>query len=253
MGMAPRRLLKLLFVIATLVASSSALQCGSLRSSLQQRYARLDTSICSSLAYHEHGSEGNVQVFLRFSPLIGGPPIPPLHVEVILAEGDKRKDDIESNEDEGTIYISKTNNLASMAILNTYRQLHRLDFLPQNPTDPSTVIRLASLQAVPGKLRYRTFTKNSTASSEAKQDGRGIAVLLPIGSIPCEEKNGITSSNIISTALEFTNERTDNTYDDLRILLGKNCLSFALDLLLELNNVYGIKRVDRWNKVDFGE
>lgn len=254
MGMAPRRLLKLFFFIATLVVSSSALQCGSLRSSFQQeRCARLDTSICSSLslANHEHGSEGNVQVFLRFSPLIGGPPIPPLHVEVILAEGDERKDDIESKEDEGTIYIRKTNNLASMTFLNTYRQLHRLDFLPQNPTDTSTVIRLASLQAVPGKLRYRT--KNITASSDAKQDGRGITVLLPVGSIPCEEKDEVSPNNIISTAVEFTNERRDNTYDDLRILLGKNCLSFALDLLLELNNVYGIKRVDRWSKFDFGE
>ena len=192
-----------------------------------------------------------MQVFLRFSPLIGGPPIP-LHVEVILAE-DERRDNIESKEEGSTIYVRKTNNLASMAFLNTYRQLHRLDFLPKNPTEPSTVIRLASFQSVPGKLRHRTYSKNTTASSDAKQDGRGITVILPVGSIPCEKKNGVTSSNIVSTALEFTNERRDNVYDDLRILLGKNCLSFAVDLLLELNNVYGIKRVDRWDKVDFGK
>ena len=258
MGMTPRRYIQFLF-IATLIAANGALQCRTPRRSFQESrtcaytHSRLDTSISSSLANHEHGTEGNVQVFLRFSPLIGGPPIP-LHVEVILAEdAGKHKDNIESKEEGSTIYIRKTNNLASMAFLNTYRQLHRLDFLPQNPTDPSTVIRLASFQSVTGKLRHRTYSKNITAPSDAKQDGRGITVLLPVGSIATEKKNGVTSSNVISTALEFTNSRRDNVYDDLRIILGKNCLSFAVDLLLELNNVYGIKRVGSWNKVDFGE
>ncbi|KAK1737154.1 hypothetical protein QTG54_012021 [Skeletonema marinoi] len=242
----PRRL-QLVF-IATLVVASGALQCRNPRNNRvsANRHNRLDTSIRSSLTNTEHGIEDNVQVFLRFSPLIGGPPIP-LHVEVILAEGDtdKHKD----AESKGTIYIRKTNNLASMAVLNTYPQLHRLDFLPENPTDHSTVVRLASLQSVPGKLRHRYVT----ASSDAKQDGKGITVLLPVGSIPCQKKSGATSSNVISTALDFTNERRDNVYDDLRIFLGKNCLSFALDLLLELNNVHGIQRVDSWNKIDFGE
>mmetsp|Transcript_22205 Transcript_22205/g.44636 ORF Transcript_22205/g.44636 Transcript_22205/m.44636 type:complete len:252 (-) Transcript_22205:801-1556(-) len=245
------RYLQLVF-IATLVVTSGALQCGNPRNNRvsANRHNRLDTSISSSLTNTENGIEDSVQVFLRFSPLIGGPPIP-LHVEVILAEGDadKRKD----AESKGTIYIRKTNNLASMAFLNAYPQLHRLDFLPENPTDPSTVVRLTSFQSVPGKLRHRHYSQNITASSDAKQDGRGITVLLPVGSIPCQKKSGATSSDVVSTALDFTNERRDNVYDDLRIFLGKNCLSFAVDLLLELNNVHGIQRVDSWNKIDFGE
>eukprot|EP00985_Skeletonema_marinoi_P029235 scaffold27252_cov80-Skeletonema_marinoi.AAC.1 len=211
------RYLQLVF-IATLVVTSGALQCGNPRNNRvsANRHNRLDTSISSSLTNTENGIEDSVQVFLRFSPLIGGPPIP-LHVEVILAEGDadKRKD----AESKGTIYIRKTNNLASMAFLNAYPQLHRLDFLPENPTDPSTVVRLTSFQSVPGKLRHRHYSQNITASSDAKQDGRGITVLLPVGSIPCRKKSGATSSDIVSTALDFTNERRDNVYDDLRIFL----------------------------------
>ena len=147
-----RRCLQLVFT-ATLIVAIRAFPLNSFqesRSCTHTRY-RLDTSISSSLTNHERSCEDKVQVFLRFSPLIGGPPIP-LHVEVILAEddADKRKD-IKSKEEGSTIYIRKTNNLASMAFLNTYQQLHRLDFLPENPTDPFTVIRLASLQSVPGK------------------------------------------------------------------------------------------------------
>ncbi len=249
------RWLQLVF-IATLVVVIRALQwcdpriCFGTRRSCAHRH-RLDTSISSSLN-HEHDDnvvKDNVKVFLRFSPLIGGPPIP-LHVEVILADNDENKCK-DSDESKGTIYIRKTNDLSSMAFLNTYPQLHRLDFLPENPTDPSTVVRLVSFQSVPGKLRHRYYTQNIT-SSDASQDGRGITVLLPVGSIPCNNKNSVTSSNIISTALKFTKERRDHVYDDLRIFLGKNCLSFALDLLLELQNVHGIQRVDSWNRIDFG-
>lgn len=242
----------LLFVVV--VSSGALLQCYALRScfstkrtpSPPHKHCRLDTSISSSPTHHEHDTVDKVQVFLRFSPLIGGPPIP-LHVEVILAEdvADKRKD----SDSKGTIYIRKTNNLSSISSLNTYPQLHRLDFLPENPTDPTTVVRLAFFQSVPGKLRQRCYTK-STTSSDASQDGRGITVLLPVGSIPCNHENEVTSSSIISTALEFTNERSDDVYADLQIF-RKNCLSFALDLLLELNSVHGIERVDSWNKIDF--
>lgn len=257
--MALRRCLQLVFTATLIVASGALISCTPPKSLQQSRSCahtqrfRLDTSISSSLTNPEHSFEDKVQVFLRFSPLIGGPPIP-LHVEVILAEDDADKPkDIKSKEEGNTIYIRKTNNLASMSFLNTYQQIHRLDFLPENPTDPSTVIRLTSLQSVPGKLRHRYYSQKITASSDSKQDGKGITVLIPVGSIPYLKEIGSTSSNIISTALEFTNERRDNEYGDLRILLGKNCLSFALDLLIELNNVHGIQRVDSWNKIDFGE
>jgi hypothetical protein len=248
--MATRWLLRLVFVATPVVASGALQWCVAPRSCFRTHRQRPDTSIRASTtnyANDENVIKDNVKVFLRFSPLIGGPPIP-LHVEVILAEDDENKC---KDVSKGTIYIRKTNDLSSMAFLNTYPQLHRLDFLPENPTDPSTVVRLVSLQSVPGKLRHRYYTQNIT-SSDASQDGRGITVLLPVGSIPCINKDNFTSNDIISTALKFTNERRDHVYDDLRIFLGKNCLSFALDLLIELNNEHGIQRVDSWDKIDFG-
>ena len=244
LNMTPQQYLRLLFIATLFIASGGLQWCAPNRSPIT--HSRLGTSVGASITNTDTTcSEGSVQVFLRFSPLIGGPPIP-LHVEVILAE------DGADTESKGTIDIRKTNNLESTA-LSSYPKLHRLDFLPQNPTDPSTVVRLASLQSVPGRLRHRYYAQNITASSDRNQDGRGITVLLPVGSIPYEKDNEEDRSAIISTALEFTKERTDNIYDDLRILLGKNCLSFAIDLLSELNKVHRIQRVESWNKIDLGE
>lgn len=197
-------------------------------------------SIRSSQRDHER-SESIVQVFLRFSPLIGGPSVLPLHVEVILAEKDAdRRSDAE--DDKGTIYIRNSNDFA---YLNTYPQIHRLDFLPENPTDPSTIARLISFQSVPGRLRHRYYTQHNVTSLNTSHVDRGITVLLPIGSIPCKDSNVI-----MSTALEFMNEMRDNVYENLRILLGKNCISFCIDLLAQLNKEYGVQRIRRWNKID---
>jgi hypothetical protein len=135
--------------------------------------------------------------------------------------------------------------------MNTYPQLHRFDFLPENPKDASTVVSLATFQSVPGKLRHRYYnTQNITSTDTTSADGRGVTIVLPIGCIACQDKE-CGSNSIISTAMKFTNERIDDVYDNLRIFLGKNCLSFALDLLTNLDHVHGIQRVDRWSKIDF--
>jgi hypothetical protein len=201
-------------------------------------------STSSSSLTHDDLRESTVQVFLRCSPLIGGPSVLPLHVEVILAEDVETRRSIDN-----TIYIRKTNDLSHL--MNTYPQLHRFDFLPENPKDPSTVLSLATFQAVPGKLRHRYYnTQNITSTDTTSTDGRGVTIVLPIGCITCQDEE-CEANSIISTAMKFTNERIDDVYDNLRIFLGKNCLSFALDLLANLDHVHGIQRVDRWSKIDF--
>ena len=258
-----------LILIATLVIASKSLQwCSSSherlliqkrsiipsaarrRSFVHDGLVRPGTSISTSSSSQTHLDdvvrEGTVQVFLRCSPLIGGPSVLPLHVEVILAEDvDTTRRSIDD-----TIYIQKTNDLTYL--MNTYPQLHRFDFLPENPKDPSTVVSLATFQSVPGKLRHRYYnTQNITSTdTSTSADGRGVTIVLPIGCIACQDKECGTNS-IISTALKFTNERIDGVYDNLRLFLGKNCLSFALDLLANLDHVHGIQRVDRWSKIDF--
>ena len=255
-----------LILIATLVIASKSLQwCSSdgrlliqkrsiipsaarRRSFVHDGLVRPGTSISTSSSSQTHLDdvvrESTVQVFLRCSPLIGGPSVLPLHVEVILAED---KETRRSKDD--TIYIRKTNDLTHLT--NTYPQLHRFDFLPENPKDPSTVVSLATFQSVPGKLRHRHYnTQNITSTDTTSADGRGVTIVLPIGCIACQDKECGTNS-IISTAMKFTNERIDDVYDNLRIFLGKNCLSFALDLLGNLDHVHGIQRVDRWSKIDF--
>lgn len=244
-----------LILIATLVIASKSLQwCSSHgRLLIQKRSSfvhdglvRPGTSTSSSQTHLDDVvRESTVRVFLRCSPLIGGPSVLPLHVEVILAEDvDTTRRSIDD-----TIYIRKTNDLTHLT--NTYPQLHRFDFLPVNPKDPSTVVSLATFQSVPGKLRHRYYnTQNITSTDTTSADGRGVTIVLPIGCIACQDKECGTNS-IISTAMKFTNERIDDVYDNLRIFLGKNCLSFALDLLGNLDHVHGIQRVDRWSKIDF--
>lgn len=73
-----------------------------------------------------------LDIYLRFSPLIGGPRFLPAHVEVMLA-----------NESTGS--------------------LHRYDFVPANPTDPKTLTTLLTLRSVPGVLRCRVVDGSSSA------------------------------------------------------------------------------------------
>ena len=230
-----------LIFIATLVIASKSLQwCSSSHGRLliQKR-----STVLLSQTHLDDVRESTVQVFLRCSPLIGGPSVLPLHVEVILAEGVDTGRGIDDR-----IYIRKTNDLTYL--MNSYPQLHRFDFLPENPRDPSTVVSLATFQSVPGKLRHRYYNAQNIMSTDTSADGRGVTIVLPIGCIACQDKEGGTNS-IISTALQFTNERIDDVYDNLCIFLGKNCLSFALDLLANLDHVHGIQRVGRWSKIDF--
>ena len=165
-------------------------------------------------------------IFLRFSPLIGGPPFLPLHVEVILgmASNNSYAEFMDKK-----IYVRRTNNLSFLKEHAT--QLHRFDFLPMNPTDPSTISRLLTLRSVPAKVRHRIVQssnnvdvqKDDDRSTSVQDDGKGITLLVPIRSVVADD--------IIPRALDFKEQYKDTLFRELRLIGGKNCLTFALDLI----------------------
>lgn len=209
----------------------------------------------------EESETRDAHVFLRLSPLIGGPALVPLHVELIFAVEDAGAQQIQQSMD--TIYVRKINNLSSTSFLKDASQLHRFDFLPKNPTEASTLARLLTLRGVPGRVRYR-YRKNAahfeglnhnlqSDSSDDKmksQDGTGITILIPVGSIACtdEEETGVT--DVVSTAIRFKDEYSDTLFRELRILGGKNCFSFVLDLLSHVESNSELRKINRLNKLD---
>ena len=216
----------------------------------------------------------NVQIFLRFSPLINGPSLFPLHVEVIFAVDNPNCNNIERID---KFSARKPNNLLPVSTLNECFQLHRFDFIPVNPTDPSIVTRLLSFRPIPGRVRYRAQTQCMNESADSSQDvsdkshdnstlsqyerlkyvikhqreyngnqnsgfgRRGVTVVFPIGYALCRVDQTNTSLyEVVSAAIEFTANYRNLCGGELRILGGKNCLSFAMDLLSHLEDIHGI-------------
>jgi len=224
---------------------------------IHRREGYQSTTIYSQVKYQEDNTESITQdghVFLRFSPLIGGPSFIPLHVEVIIVVDEDGNNSEEMIMD--TVYIRRNNNL-SATFLNKQQKLqfHRFDFLPEKPLDPSTISRISTLQAVPGNVRYRRYETSSSnipnnnldyeKSTNNQMDGKGITILLPIGSLTCNAADGI------STAIQFKEKNSDTIFKELRIIGGKNCLQFALDLLSYIEtSTTGIQRVTKLNSLD---
>ena len=215
----------------------------------------------STTATESIDTEGaNAHIFLRFSPLIGGPSFLPLHVEVIIAL-EARNSNEEMKQNMNTVYIRRFNNISSTSFLKEQLALHRFDFLPEKPTDPANISRLVTLRSVPAKVRHRRYygtsinrnnnniQTNSEKSTE-NQDGKGITILIPVGSIPssaCDGEN-TTTNDIISTAIKYNNEYKDSLFREPSLLGGKNCLQFALDLLAHIDETStGIQRVNGLN------
>ncbi|KAL3771325.1 hypothetical protein ACHAWO_005391 [Cyclotella atomus] len=207
---------------------------------------------------HDH-----VSIFLRFSPLIGGPPFLPLHVEVLLTQDvppskSNTKDQQMHQLIEGI--LKNTTN-------NRYLDIHRFDFLPQNPRDGDTIVRLMLLKGVPGNVRYRNCLMvdrdslqdcsvadgnefnllidnddgdiaDGVHSANRKGLNEGVTILLRVGSV--SSYNKFRSQSIISTATSFVKDYKTTAGKELRIVGGKNCVSFASDLLWYLNEVHGI-------------
>lgn len=94
--------------------------------------------------YHTHEWD----VYLRFSPLVNGPTFLPLHVEIILLPQHLVNNYLQSHN-----YKNYDNTYAPST--KQPFTLHRFDFLPNNPTDPSTTSKLLTFRFVSGNVRYR--------------------------------------------------------------------------------------------------
>ena len=126
-------------------------------------------------------SDDTCELYLRAAPLIGGPSWLPLHVQVVIESEDNR---------------------------------YKWDFVPLNATDPSTLGRLLSLQAVPGEIRC--FYAKGTCEDE-KQESLDRHEL--VSTIPKEEP-------LLLRAQEFC-----DSYEDRNLhLVQNNCCTFAFQL-----------------------
>ena len=229
---------------------------------LHQTSSTLVLSQSSSSTESIDTEDANAHIFLRFSPLIGGPSFLPLHVEVIIAVEDTNNNGKEMKQNMNTIYIRRANNISSTSFLKEQLALHRFDFLPEKPTDPVNLSRLVTLRSVPARVRHRSYVSNSNNmqsddmngvdTSTANQDGKGITILIPVGSIPSTyDGEDTTTNHVISTAIKYKNEYKDSLFRELRLVGGKNCLQFALDLLAHIDETStGIQRVTGLSKLD---
>ena len=181
-------------------------------------------SSCAGLA------SSPLNIYLRFSPLIGGPRFLPAHVEVMLA-----------NESTGS--------------------LHRYDFVPANPTDPQTLATLLTLRSVPGVLRCRVVDGSSSTRQPVTIDEGDEDALSSPGELRTilaktreggggggniiKGKNGISfrlasivsadSSGLISKADAFTQQYQMERGE--MNLLTNSCYVYAYNLLQFINKM----------------
>ncbi len=237
-------------------ASSSFVQSNSfpLRShplSFHHRRTRIRTS-SSIHASEERSRDTYTHVYLRFSPLVGGPTFLPLHVEVIFAVDDGNSTATMQTHSMDTVYVRNGKSFSSIPLFKESMIFHRFDFLPENPTDPSTLARLFTFQSVPGTVRCRSKPQHQqqdvAVESMSGTDRNGVSILIPFGSL-ANNKNS-NEVDILSTAVRFKDEYSGSLFKEIRLLGGKNCFSFALDLLsyVELNT--GLTRVTGLAAVD---
>ena len=98
----------------------------------------------NQILLHKNDSSLQAQIYARFSPLIGGPPILPLHVELM-------------------IYNERQIVNGDIDII-----LHRIDYIPMNPTDRNTILNLLRLKYVPGSIRHRIYLSSDAELEETK-------------------------------------------------------------------------------------
>lgn len=101
-------------------------------------------------------TEQSTQIFLKFSPLVGVPSIIPIHVEVMILNSINKR---------STMNDMNTN--GSDGIWPSFRCLHRIDFLPAEPTKESTILKLITLQSVPGLIRHRILISSDHDDGDA--------------------------------------------------------------------------------------
>ena len=238
---------------------------------------RLSTSISDQVdLVDSRSTKQNFDVFLRFSPLIGGPNLLPLHVEVILASNFQNAEAFTEKKEDLTVPFSMvscdsdSDPFGSGGNENEGRDyLHRIDFLPKHPKDPSTLLKLLTFRPVPGLVRHRILYTGSAGieddggdddeiemnfgtrisvvtqnridsllgqktlqSLETDSAARAATIILPLGSI-------VTSSNLLDTNRKLGQPRNlanfleDEKKRELH-LITNNCYFFAWNLLKSL-------------------
>ena len=185
-------------------------------------------------------------LYLRFSPLVGGPSFLPLHVELILVPV------IEYN-----LNDRRQKKYTDIISTNKSFYIHRFDFLPENPRDQDTIVKLIQLQSVPANVRYRYCQSDqiircfqdanqdesahfiSDAMMQSKSmsilEDRGMTIALRIGT-----SSAVNNQSVLSSAISFVDSYRSEEGKELRILGGKNCISFALDMISHLHEKHGI-------------
>lgn len=111
--------------------------------------------------------KNTTEIFLRFSPLIGGPSNIPLHVEVMMLKSAILR----------VCPFNDGNNNDNSQRETSIRCLHRFDFLPAEPTKMETIQKLISLQYVPGLLRHRILISGSGSKEDDHYDLKKIDIV----------------------------------------------------------------------------
>jgi len=171
------------------------------------------------------------QVFARFSPLIGGPTLLPVHAEVIIFETDIYS---------GDYSITYENDGFSVA--------HRIDFIPKDPEELGTILKLVTMQNVPGIVRHRKFACGSLFIKSDRDSSdinivphtriksllatdlsmKKFSIVLPLGEMVIHEDQRMTD---IVRSPRCIVELVDKK-DGMELnLLRNNCYSFALDVV----------------------
>lgn len=176
--------------------------------------------IVSGKRYNRRNSKLQAQVYARFSPLIGGPSIIPLHIEIMVYHE-------EQNYTENKI--------------QKLRVLHRIDFLPEHPTNFNTTLALCSLKDVKGEIRHRIYVDQKVQHEADIMDGNRsfsrmflvdqsrINNLINEGTIYLFSTKDTQDENFRKLPPSFYDLFLEKEKQPLN-LLKYNCYSFAYDI-----------------------
>jgi hypothetical protein len=186
------------------------------------------------------------RVFARFSPLIGGPSFLPIHAEIML---------LDLKHDSGIFYPDG----GKGSVDEDAYILHRIDFIPLKPTDPSTLSSLLSFQNVEGSVRHRKVRvrgeyedkKDIPSSMQTLNEGlkqvsqqqvdallsssvsaKKCSIVVPLGLVRAKDTNDSSDSRIRTPKCidEMIKQKSGMELN----LLRNNCYSFAFDVLSSL-------------------
>jgi hypothetical protein len=146
------------------------------------------------------------QVYFENSPLIGGPAWLPLHVKVVLDEGEF---------------------------------VHKWDFVPLDATNATTLLSLLSLQSVPAEVRYQRRLPLRRKQSNAAFAGYDIVLSSSLDESCADsgKENDLERRHRITERLLAKAELYCASYERDLHLFQNNCWTFALQLWYHLGKV----------------